>query len=143
MGALSKTGKEYDMKINVKKTKVMRVCRNGSKREGDNSINILIEEQLVEQVNQFLGSLISDDGTCTAEIKSRIAMAKNEFNKIRELFSKRLSNELKKKVIITLFWSIALYESETWALRKYEKDRLEAFEMWHGAIWKISAGRIT
>ena len=31
MDALSKTGKEYDMKINVKKIKVMRVCRNGSK----------------------------------------------------------------------------------------------------------------
>ena len=28
MDALSKTGKEYDMKINAKKTKVMRVCRN-------------------------------------------------------------------------------------------------------------------
>ena len=31
MDSLSKTGKEYDMKINVKKTKVKRVCRNGSK----------------------------------------------------------------------------------------------------------------
>ena len=28
---------------------------------------------------------MSDDGTCTAEIKSRIAMAKNAFNKRREL----------------------------------------------------------
>ena len=28
MGALSKTWKEYDMKIHVKNTKVMRVCRN-------------------------------------------------------------------------------------------------------------------
>ena len=53
MDALSKTGKEYDMKINVKKTKVMRVCRNGSKREGGNSINILIEGQLVEPVSLF------------------------------------------------------------------------------------------
>ena len=28
MDAQIKTGKEYDMKINVKMTKVMRVCRN-------------------------------------------------------------------------------------------------------------------
>ena len=33
MNALSKTEKEYDMKIYLKKTKVMRVCRNESKRE--------------------------------------------------------------------------------------------------------------
>ena len=95
------------MKIYVKKTKVMRVCRNGRKREGANSINIVIEKQWVEQMNQFryLGSLISNDGTCTVEIKSRIAIAKNAFNKRRELFSKILSKELNKKVIMTIVWS--------------------------------------
>ena len=53
MGALRKTGKKYDMKINVKKTKVMRVCRVGSKTEEDNAINITIYVQVAEQVNQF------------------------------------------------------------------------------------------
>ena len=83
MDALNKAGKTYATKINDKKSKVMRVCRDGSKREGDNAINVTIDEQLVDQVHQFryLGSLISDDGTCTAKIKSRIAMAKNAFNK--------------------------------------------------------------
>ena len=63
--ALSKTRRDYDMKIKVKKTKVVRVWMNGSKRLGGNSINIMIEEHQVEQVNQFsyFGSLISDDGT--------------------------------------------------------------------------------
>ena len=57
-------------------------------------------------------------------------MAKNAFRKRRELFLKILSKELKKKVIKTIVWRVALYGSETWALRKYERDRLEAFEMW-------------
>ena len=76
------------MKINVKKTKVMRVYRNGSKREVGNSINIMIDGLWVEQVNQFryFRSLISDDGICTAETKSRIEMAKNAFSKRRDLF---------------------------------------------------------
>ena len=58
------------------------------------AINIMIVGHLVEQVNQFryLGSLISDK----SEKKSRIALAKNVFNKRRELFSKRLSKQLKK-----------------------------------------------
>ena len=33
MDALSKIGKKYEMKINVKKTKVMIVCRDASKIE--------------------------------------------------------------------------------------------------------------
>ena len=53
MNAMSKVEKEYDININVKKTKVMRVSRNGSKEEGDNPMNITIEGQGVEQVNQF------------------------------------------------------------------------------------------
>ena len=59
-------------------------------------------------------------------------MAKNAFNKRRELVSKRMSKELKKKVIKTIVWSIALYESETLTLKKYERerDRLDAFKMW-------------
>ena len=88
MNALSKTGKKYAMKINVKKTKVYR---DGSKRKIGN------DEQVLEQVNQFryLVSLISDDGACTADIKRRIAMAKNAFNKRRELLSQRMSKDLK------------------------------------------------
>ena len=70
MSRLSKVGKRYDMKINVKKTKVMHVCRHGNKKEGGNPVNITIDGQVVEQVSQFryLGSLIVDDGTCEAEI---------------------------------------------------------------------------
>ena len=57
-------------------------------------------------------------------------MAKNASKKRGELFSKRLSKDPKKKVIKTIIWSNGLYGSETWTLRKYERDRLEAFEMW-------------
>ena len=84
------------MKINVKKTTLMRVCRSGSKREGGHSIILMLKGQWI----LYLGSLISDHGTCTAEIKIAIATAKNAFNKRRELFSKRLGKELKKNVIM-------------------------------------------
>ena len=30
-------------------------------------------------------------------------------------------------------WSVALYGAETWALRRNEQKRLEAFEMW---LWR-------
>lgn len=132
MDAVNDTGKLYDMKMNVKKTKVMRVCRDGNEQARGNKLNIIIDGQVVEQVKQFryLGSLISEDGTCEAELKSRIAMAKDAFNKRRELLTKRMSINLKKRIIKIIVWSVALYGSETWTLRKKERDKLEAFEMW-------------
>ena len=37
---------------------------------------------------------------------------------------------LKKKLVRCYVWSIALYGSETWILRKLEWNYLECFEMW-------------
>ena len=132
MDVLSKTGKRYDMKINVMKTKVMRVCRNGSDQEGGNVLKIMIDGEVIEQVKHFryLGSLISEDGTCEAEIQGRIAMAKDAFNRRRELLTKHMNRDLKKRIIKSVVWSLALYGSETWTLRKKEREKLEAFEMW-------------
>jgi len=44
-------------------------------------VRFLFDGQQVEQLNQFryLGSLISENGYCTKEIKSRIEMAKKVF----------------------------------------------------------------
>ena len=56
MVALSNIGKKYDIKVTVNKTKVIRVCRDGSKREGCSVINITIDGHnitIIEQVNQF------------------------------------------------------------------------------------------
>src|SRR6476661_5361054 len=78
MDSLNTTAKHYDMKININKTKAMVVSRNGGER-----VNITVEGQSVEEVRKFryLGSLISEDGKCLDDVKTRIGMAKDAFNK--------------------------------------------------------------
>jgi hypothetical protein len=130
MKRLEETAKEYDMKVNVKKTKVMVV----SKEEGKIA-NIVIDGQRIEQVEKFkyLGAVISQDNRCIKEIKARIGMAKDAFNKRKELLNKRFSKKLKKKMVKTLIWPVALYGCETWTMNKEALGRLEAFEMW---VWR-------
>ena len=84
----------YKMKINVKKTKTMVVSRTEGK-----TINILIEGQKVEQVKKFkyLGAVISEDGRCIDDVKQRIAMGKEAFNKRRELMTGGMGREVKEK----------------------------------------------
>lgn len=83
-------------------------------------------------MNQFkyLGSVLTKDAYCTKEIRSRIAMAKKAFMKKRTLLTSSLNLELRKNLVKCYIWSIALYGSETWTLRKLEKKYLESFEMW-------------
>jgi hypothetical protein len=74
--------------------------------------------------------MLTNDGRCTCEIKSRIAMAKASFNKKRALGTSKMDIELRKKLVKCYIWSIALYGAETWTLQAVDQKHLESFEMW-------------
>ena len=112
------------MEMNVEKTKVMRISRQPS------PVTITINQKQLENVKWFkyLGSMLTDDGRCTCEIESRIAMAKAAFNE-KNLFTSKLDLNLRKKLVKCYVWSMALYVAETWTLRATDQKRLESFEM--------------
>jgi len=97
-------------KMNVEKTKVMRISRQPS------PVKIMIDQKQLENVESFkyLGTILTNDGRCTCEIKCRIAMAKAAFNKKRTLFTSTLDLELRRKLVKCYIWGIALYGAETW-----------------------------
>jgi len=47
--------------------------------------------------------MLTNDGRCTREIKSRIAMAKDAFSKKKTLFTNKLDLNLRKKLINATF----------------------------------------
>jgi hypothetical protein len=79
---------------------------------------------------KYLGSILTNDGRCTCEIKCRIAMAKAAFNKKRALFTSTLDLELRKKLVKCYVWSVALYGAASLTLRAVDQRHLENFEMW-------------
>jgi hypothetical protein len=56
--------------------------------------------------------MLTNDGRCTCEIKSRIAMVKDAFNKKRALFTGKMNLKLRKKPVKCYIWSVALYGAE-------------------------------
>jgi len=76
-------GSCYGMEMNVEKTKIMRISRQPS------PVTIMLDQKQLENVECFkhLGSMLTNDGRCTCEIKSRIAMAKAAFNKKNPLLT--------------------------------------------------------
>ena len=75
----------------------------------------MIDQKQLENVESFkyFGSILTNDGRCTCEIKCRIAMAKAAFDKKRVLCTTTLDLELRKKLVKCYIWSIALYGAET------------------------------
>uniref|UniRef100_A0A8D8R4I6 Craniofacial development protein 2 n=1 Tax=Cacopsylla melanoneura TaxID=428564 RepID=A0A8D8R4I6_9HEMI len=118
---------KYKMKINMKKTEIL-VCTKDSEE-----INIQVNNETIKQINTFkyLGSNINEDARCTTDIKQRIALAKIAFNKKKTLLcSNNVSLRIRKQLIKSLIWSVALYGSEAWTVSETDKKRIEAFEMW-------------
>ena len=109
---LIESGRYCGMKMNVEKTKVMRISRRPS------PVTISLDQKQLENVKcfKYLGSMLTDDGRCTCEIKSRIAVAKAAFNKKKNLFTSKLNLNL-RKLVKCYVWSMALYGAETWTLR--------------------------
>jgi len=91
----------------------------------------MIEQKQMENVEcfKYLGSMLTNDGRCTCEIKSRIAMAKAAFSKKNTLFISKLDLNLRKNLIKCYIWSMALCGAETWTLRAADQKYLESSEM--------------
>ena len=72
-------------------------------------VKIVIDQKQLENVESFkyLGSILTNDGRCTCEIKCRIAMAKAAFNKKRAVFTSTLDLESRKKLVKCYIWGIA------------------------------------
>jgi len=69
MDALQHTSEKYNMRINVKKTKVMRMPgRKGRK------LRIVVNGKELESVTQFcyLGSMVTEDCRCECEVRRHI-----------------------------------------------------------------------
>ena len=83
---LIETGRYYGMEMNVEKTKVMRISRQPS------PVTITLDQKQLENVKcfKYLGSMLTEDGRCTCEIKSRTDMAKAAFNKKKNLFTNKI-----------------------------------------------------
>jgi exonuclease III len=127
MRELERISREYGLEINRAKTKVMIIDRRNE--------NLPAEPQVAgfDTVSSFvyLGSLLSSTGGSSGEIKRRLAMARSATSNLAKIWKNRsITKNTKLRLINALIFPIATYAAETWTMRKADRKRVEAFEMW-------------
>lgn len=92
--------------------------------------NITMNGEQLEEVNSFkyLGAILSKDGTCTAEVNSRIAAATAAMASLTHIWKSDMSFQIKYKLYRSLVISTFLYGCETWTLHAETERRIQAFE---------------
>ena len=101
----------------------MRISRQPS------PLQIMIGEKQPENVKYFvhLGSKVSNDTPYACDIKDWILMTKASLNAVKNLFTRKMDLNLRKKCYV---WSIATYGAETSTRRKVNQKFLDSSGMW-------------
>ena len=123
---LNKTGKEKQLKLNVKKTKYMHIGQKTSHP-------IIIDNEEIEEVDDFkyLGSVKTKNADCSKDINIRIGMAKKRMLDLNNIWKDRsIKNSLKIKIMKCLVWTIMTYGAEGWTLKNIDKKKIMTTEMW-------------
>lgn len=77
-----------------------------------------------------MGPTITNDGKCKKEIR-RIGMAKSAMARLANISKYYYSSVTTKvRLVRTVVFSIFIYGAETWTIRRAERKKIDAFEMW-------------
>ena len=111
--------KKVGLKLNIQKTKIMA---SGPITSWE------IDGETVETVSDFivLGSKITADGDCSHEIKRRKVMT----NLDSILKSRDITLPTKVRLVKAMVFPVVLYGCESWTVKKAERRRIDAFELW-------------
>ena len=79
----------------------------------------------------FLGSKITPDGDFSHEIKRRLLLGRKVMTNLDSIFENR-DNTLPTKVrlVKAVVFPVVMYGCESWAVKKAEHQRIDAFELW-------------
>ena len=112
------------LKLNIQKTKIMA---SGPITSWE------IDEETVETMSDFIfwGSKITADGDCSGKIKRRLFLGRKSMTNLDSIFKSRdITLPTKVFLVKAMVFPVVVYGCESWAVKKAEHQRVDAFELW-------------
>ena len=112
------------LKLNIKKTKIMA---SGPITSWG------IDGETMETVADFifLGSIITEDGDCSHEIKRCLLLGRKLMTNLDSIFKSRgITLSTKVRLVKAMVFPVVMYGCESWTVKKAECRRIDAFELW-------------
>ena len=81
--------------------------------------------------NYFGGSKITADGDCSHEIKRRLFLGWKVTTNLDSIFKSRdITLPTKVHLVKAMVFPVVMYGCENWTVKKAERGRIDAFELW-------------
>ena len=79
----------------------------------------------------FLGSKITADDDCRCEIKGHFLLRRKVMTNLDSILKSRdITLPTKVRLIKAMVFPVVLYGCESWTIKKTERQRIDAFELW-------------
>ena len=80
----------------------------------------------------FLGFKITADGDCSHEIKRCLLLGRKVMTNLDGILKSRdITLPTKVHVVKAMVFPIVMYGCESWIIKKAERRRIDAFELWY------------
>ena len=115
---------EVGLKLNIEKTKIMASSPISSQE---------IDGDTVETVTEFVlgGSKITANGDCSREIKRRLILGRKVMTSLDSILkSRHITVPTEVRLVKTMVFPVVMYGCESWTIKKAERRRIDAFELW-------------
>ena len=112
------------LKLNILKTKIMASGPITSWQ---------IDGETMETVRDFivLGSKITAAGDCSHDIKRCLLLGRKVMTNLDSIFKSRdITLPTKVHLVKAMVFPVVIYEGESWTVKKAERRRIDAFELW-------------
>ena len=112
------------LKLNIQKTKIMASGPITSRQ---------IDGETMETVTDFifLGCRITADGDCSHEIKRRLLLGSTAVTNLDSMLKNGdIVLSTKVRLVKTMVFPAVMYACESWTIKKAERQRMDAFELW-------------
>ena len=89
--------------------------------------------ETVETVSDFifLGSKITADGDCSHEIKTCLLLGRKFMTNLDNILKRQdITLPTKVRLVKAKVLSVVMYGCESWTVKKAERQRFDAFELW-------------
>ena len=92
-----------------------------------------IDGETVETVRDFIlgGSKITADVDCSHEIKRGLLPGRKAMTNLDSILKSRdITLSTKVRLVKAMIFPVVMYGYESWTIRKAERRRIDAFELW-------------
>ena len=114
------------LKLNIQKTNIMSSSPTTSWQ---------IDGETMETVADFIlgGSKITADGDCSHEMKRCLLLGRKVMTNLDSIFKSRyITLPTKVHLVKDVVFPVVMYGYESWTIKKAERQRIDAFELWCG-----------